>query len=638
MIRWRLERMWAAAVALWLAMMATTSPAAKRVAYIHGDVAADGTIPSGSKPPFHQMLLTDTGNLGGSQFRELIEAQGYTVSQHYDQATSLNEAFLSQFDVIVFGLHQKVWSQDEKDALHHWILAGGGILMYSDSAAGGDWQIVGMKNTVGQMAVNNILTRYGMQVSVDIGGGTRAYTSPEGSSNPIVWDRPILEGEGVSPVAVDEASGARALIPFEEAYKISGTVPSLDTRNIAISTPRWAAVAHQAAGEGNIIAIFDRQPVWNNGPGSNIQKRNNREILRRIIRFLARDLANSDEWFGLRAQVVPRSSDGCVFLELSYRQWARGTGIPGVDYSVRNTLLRAQYCVDLRTGVWIAGADIAEPTGRSMDQGDETERVTVRLLPTGGGTAVGFARLRRVDANAAAGLSVSAGRDTVIGESGEAWLEGAVTGGPVESVSWSKVSGPGDVVFADPASATTTATFSVPGRYLLALTARNGTAVETDTVGVRVVANADVVRAINCGGGIYVGANGFTYEADTLYTGGHVDNFPGNPVAQTGDSALYNTARSKHSAYIIPVVNGKYTVFFQFAETYFTAANKRVFSFAVEGTQIHGALDLFATAGGKWVAWDEMVTTTVSDGVLDLTFDATVNNSLLNALLVIRHE
>jgi hypothetical protein len=39
---------------------------------------------------------------------------------------------------------------------------------------------------------------------------------------------------------------------------------------------------------------------------------------------------------------------------------------------------------------------------------------------------------------------------------------------------WSKVSGPGSVVFADPTALETSATFSVPGEYVLSLTAENG--------------------------------------------------------------------------------------------------------------------------------------------------------------------
>jgi DUF1680 family protein len=58
--------------------------------------------------------------------------------------------------------------------------------------------------------------------------------------------------------------------------------------------------------------------------------------------------------------------------------------------------------------------------------------------------------------------------------------------GPAPKTSWSKVSGPGDVSFADPASAATTATFSKTGDYVLSVTADNGTTKATSTLAVKV--------------------------------------------------------------------------------------------------------------------------------------------------------
>lgn len=47
--------------------------------------------------------------------------------------------------------------------------------------------------------------------------------------------------------------------------------------------------------------------------------------------------------------------------------------------------------------------------------------------------------------------------------------------GPAPTVRWSKETGPGTVTFADAASLMTTATFSIPGSYVLRLTVNNGT-------------------------------------------------------------------------------------------------------------------------------------------------------------------
>jgi len=58
--------------------------------------------------------------------------------------------------------------------------------------------------------------------------------------------------------------------------------------------------------------------------------------------------------------------------------------------------------------------------------------------------------------------------------------------GPAPATTWSKVSGPGDVQFADPKAAFTTATFSTPGAYVLEVTADNGSTKASSTLSVKV--------------------------------------------------------------------------------------------------------------------------------------------------------
>jgi hypothetical protein len=356
---------------LLLACFGIPTGATKQVAYIHGDVAGDGTIPSGAAAPYDQMLLADTGNKGCSQFKAMIEAEGYTITQFYDQTNTLNAAFLEKYDAIVFGLHQKIWSAGEKAALDSWIRKGGGILMYSDSAAGGHYGTVGISNPTGQNAVNNILTQYGMEVTVDQGGGTRAYIPDALSPNPVIWDQPVFEGEGVSPIAVDPTSDAQVLIPLKDSHKVSGSsMTSPGMGGSTISNPEWAVIALTQVGQSNVIAIFDRQPMWNNGPGSDINEEDNKEVLRRIIRFLARDYGNSSEWIGMTANG----------LEMTYRQWSGGTGTPGIDYAAKNTLCAVEHSTNLVADIWSINSNWVEHVSTSNESA-ETEIATVRLLP-----------------------------------------------------------------------------------------------------------------------------------------------------------------------------------------------------------------------------------------------------------------
>ncbi len=58
--------------------------------------------------------------------------------------------------------------------------------------------------------------------------------------------------------------------------------------------------------------------------------------------------------------------------------------------------------------------------------------------------------------------------------------------GPAPKTLWAKVSGPGDVAFADATAAVTTATFSKTGDYVVSVTADNGTTKATSNLAVKV--------------------------------------------------------------------------------------------------------------------------------------------------------
>ncbi len=264
---------------------------AANIGYIHGDVAADGTVPSGAAEPYDQMLLTDTGNTGLSMFKTLVESQGHLISQHYDQQTTLSEEFLCGKDVLVFGLHQKLWSEPEKIALDNWLREGGGLFIYSDSASGGSFRDVGAQNTVGQSVTNNLIAQYGMQVTVDQADGTTFSTAFDDASIDALQGLE-LEGEGVSPVAVSPTSSTvEILVPYTRDVN--------KQQNITIQNPVFAALALRPIASGHAAVMFDRQPMWNNGPGSDIEKRDNTEILRVMINTLA-------------AAPSPRQADRCT--------------------------------------------------------------------------------------------------------------------------------------------------------------------------------------------------------------------------------------------------------------------------------------------------------------------------------------
>lgn len=250
------------------------------IAYIHGRVADNGTIlEEGEGNAFDPMLLSDAGNKGLSKFKALVETESHTISSYRDKDTALTSAFLADFDVVIFSLHQKIWSPAEKTALDTWLKAGGGMFIYSDSASGGRFSVVGAQNPVGQNVTNNLIAQYGMEVTVDQADGTTGQTANATTSIPGVGGR-VLEGEGVSPVAVSKNNTqVEILIPYTRRVN--------KRQGLTINSPDFASLALRPLGSGHIVVMFDRQPMWNNGPGSDIDEEDNELILKSVINFLA---------------------------------------------------------------------------------------------------------------------------------------------------------------------------------------------------------------------------------------------------------------------------------------------------------------------------------------------------------------
>jgi DUF1680 family protein len=86
--------------------------------------------------------------------------------------------------------------------------------------------------------------------------------------------------------------------------------------------------------------------------------------------------------------------------------------------------------------------------------------------------------------------SVAAGVDRVVMLGGKTYLSGKVKSLKPDSVAtrvtWAKEAGPGGVKFENPNAAQTTATFSAPGKYVLRLTAGEGTLSSSSTLNVKV--------------------------------------------------------------------------------------------------------------------------------------------------------
>jgi hypothetical protein len=118
-----------------------------------------------------------------------------------------------------------------------------------------------------------------------------------------------------------------------------------------------------------------------------------------------------------------------------------------------------------------------------------------------------------------------------------------------------------------------------------------------------VAAQTQQTIRVNAGGPAYSDSKGHAWSADYGFNTGSLSNSaPKVTVSGTSDPTLFKSARVGTSSgadlqYQFAVANGLYKVNLYFAETYFTAASKRVFDVQMQGTTVFAALDIFATAG-----------------------------------------
>ncbi len=125
---------------------------------------------------------------------------------------------------------------------------------------------------------------------------------------------------------------------------------------------------------------------------------------------------------------------------------------------------------------------------------DDVRTTRLRLEMDSSGESTGILQWRVYDCGDSPAFPpiVVAGIDRAVVLPGKTWLSGSVrdSGQPDGKLAttWSKASGAGDVTFENTKSATTSASFSAPGEYVLKLAAQQGQLQAEDTLHVTVVA------------------------------------------------------------------------------------------------------------------------------------------------------
>ncbi|QIO24603.1 malectin domain-containing carbohydrate-binding protein [Haloarcula sp. JP-L23] len=182
---------------------------------------------------------------------------------------------------------------------------------------------------------------------------------------------------------------------------------------------------------------------------------------------------------------------------------------------------------------------------------------------------------------------------------------------------------------------------------------------DTDLVNVTVqdtdTATGEVVFAVNSGGNQYTATDGTVYAADKNFTAGSTYSIDSTTeINNTDDDLLYTTERyGDPFGYDVPVQNGTYQVTLKFAEIYQgvspndspdssgpsdgTNENDRLFNGSIENDQKFTNFDIFAEVG-TLNATEKTYTVEVTDGQLDIDFEATYDNAKISAIKVTEVE
>ena len=145
-------------------------------------------------------------------------------------------------------------------------------------------------------------------------------------------------------------------------------------------------------------------------------------------------------------------------------------------------------------------------------------------------------------------------------------------------------------------------------------------------------------------GGVDISAGGpaaAPFVADEDFTGGataattHAITTTGltNPAPQS----VYQHNRYGNFTYTVPglTAGASYTVRLHFAEEYWTTAGSRTFNVLINGTQVLTNFDIFATAGGEYIAVIEPFTATASStGTVTIQFVTVKDNAQINGIEV----
>jgi hypothetical protein len=185
-------------------------------------------------------------------------------------------------------------------------------------------------------------------------------------------------------------------------------------------------------------------------------------------------------------------------------------------------------------------------------------------------------------------------------------------------------------------------TISSTGLFTAGTSAGGPYTVTAQSGGISGTASVTVTLAtayqINCGG-----SAASPYTADQYYSGGTARTVT-NSITTTGvtnpaPQAVYKAERYGATTYTLPnlTAGASYTVRLHFAELYWTAAGKRKFNVAINGTTVLSNYDIYSATGARYKAIvREFTATANTSGQIVIKFANVTDNATIEGIQIIR--
>ena len=258
-------------------------------------VGADGTVgffEGGVND--HKASITDpstsNGNHGWKELSDALQQDGFSVAEITEGAggspVQLDQMNLSQYDVIVFGSNNAVYTNSQVQAFSDYIIAGGSALFISDANFGEYWSDAPNSD-------QQFIGQFGWTMNQD--RGTYSVLSSEfvQSNHPILSGISRFDGEGVSPITLSNSnvpgvtSTIIARVPSGQQVRRNNSAGT-GQGSSSSATANDAALIVAEVGQGRVAGHFDRNTFFNlNGAGTNINRFDNKAFALNLFNWLS---------------------------------------------------------------------------------------------------------------------------------------------------------------------------------------------------------------------------------------------------------------------------------------------------------------------------------------------------------------